>query len=244
MTHHSQSSALTIQKFVNTLEKHPTFHPIFNPWFMHDRENDENSQAPQIRKAHLIEYLELRHQKTKFLLIAEAIGYQGGHFSGIAMTSERILLGGKTQEKIFPQDVIHTQAQRTSRPSLRKDGFSEPTATIVWKTMLSSSIAPYEFVLWNAFPWHPLNSQHPTPLLSNRTPTPQEMQYASSFLDEFLSLFPQAQIIAIGKKCAERLAQMQIVVPSVRHPANGGANKFRQQMCAILRNVNGKAHSL
>lgn len=244
MTHNSKSSVLTIQEFVHTLAKHPTFEPIFNPWFMHDRENDENSQAPQIRKAHLIEYLQLRHQKTKFLLIAEAIGYQGGHFSGIAMTSERILLGEKTQEKIFPQDVIQTQAQRTSRPALKKDGFSEPTATIVWKTMLSSSIDPYEFVLWNAFPWHPFNSQHPTPLLSNRTPTPQEMQYASSFLHEFLSLFPQAQIIAIGKKCEERLAQMEIVAPSVRHPANGGASKFRQQMFTILSKVNGKTHSL
>ena len=80
---------------INTfLDKLQSYHSeqVFNPWRDFDTSCDIGPQAPVIRSANLRRYLELRAD-AHYLFIAEALGYQGGHFSGIAITSERILLG-------------------------------------------------------------------------------------------------------------------------------------------------------
>ena len=75
------------------------------------------------------------------------------------MTSERILLGKKKDDCIEPEDVFSSiKPRRTSKTAKCPDGFSEPTATIVWSTLLKLGLPPEQFVLWNAFPWH---SFHP-----------------------------------------------------------------------------------
>ena len=49
-----------------------------------------------------------------------------------------------------------------------KNGFTEPTATIVWKQMVDVlRVSPTNFVLWNAFPFHPYSENK---ILSNRKP--------------------------------------------------------------------------
>ena len=58
----------------------------FNPWGESDPLHDCDQQGPQIRRRQLQQYLGERHGSGKTLLLAEAIGYQGGHFSGIPMT--------------------------------------------------------------------------------------------------------------------------------------------------------------
>ena len=82
---------MTIDEFLHALQQ---FHGdgCFNPWGEYDPSCDIGPEAPVIRSANFRRYLQLR-QQARFLFIAEGLGYQGGHFSGMAMTSERILLG-------------------------------------------------------------------------------------------------------------------------------------------------------
>ncbi|MBF0286381.1 MAG: uracil-DNA glycosylase [SAR324 cluster bacterium] len=229
----------TIQQFIKSLKNKPSSDHVFNPWYDCDPDNDENTEAPNIRKAHLQYYLEQRKDSARYLLIAEAIGYQGGHFSGIAMTSERILLGHQHLKGIHPHHVFqHHTPKRTSHPDKRPKGFSEPTATIVWGSLLQMQLNPYEFVLWNAVPWHPYQPSHPNGMLSNRTPTSYELEYSWPFLLSFLKLFPSSRVIAIGQKCAATLQSLRLDCPVVRHPANGGATQFREQIYAFLSKDN------
>lgn len=82
---------MTIKEFIAALQQVHS-ETSFNPWADYDPSCDIGPQAPLIRAANLKRYLELR-QEARYLFIAEGLGYQGGHFSGMAMTSERILLG-------------------------------------------------------------------------------------------------------------------------------------------------------
>ncbi len=206
---------------------------VFNPWGESDSEHDCDHQGPQVRSRQLQKYLAERIGTAKTLLLAEAIGYQGGHFSGIPMTSERLLLGGLSHKNLRAELVFNDlPAQRTSKPELRPQGFTEPTATIVWGFLVDQGIDPRSVVLWNAFPWHPY--QPKKGLLSNRTPTDTELAAGHRVLWEMLELGQYEQIVAVGEKSFSQLQQLDISATKVRHPANGGAGKFRAQMLALL----------
>ncbi len=217
-----------ISKFVESLKRTPR--GLFNPWYHQDKKNDLVPNAPDIRRKQLETYLTERQQSAKYLFIAEALGYQGGHFTGIAMTSERILLGFQEEKYgVKPEHVFKTeQPNRTSRPDLIEKGMSEPTATIMWGALKDLGIDPYEVVLWNAVPWHPYNPDKG--MLSNRTPLAGEMEAGLKHLKKFISLFNNPKIVAVGRKCEQSLSELGIEYIGVRHPANGGAPKFRRQL--------------
>src|SRR6266567_3140837 len=113
----------SIGKFLRRLKNSPSS-AVFNPWWQVDKENDFAPSAPRIRREQLRAYLRDRLGKARLAVIGEALGYRGGHFSGIPMTSERLLLGRKTG--IAPQRILlEIRPQRTSKPQKRPDGFSE-----------------------------------------------------------------------------------------------------------------------
>lgn len=209
---------------------------FFNPWFDQDHKHDISPRAPQIRKEQLRAYLSERLASAKYLFIAEALGYQGGHFSGIAMTSERILLGHHEPVHGIPaQGTFQTvERRRTSKFAVNAKGMSEPTATIMWKALYKLGINPYEVVLWNALAWHPYDTDKG--MLSNRTPTDAELEKGFPALRAFLDLFPNRKIIAVGRKCEHVLDEFGTDYIPVRHPANGGAPKFRRQVKELMRN--------
>ncbi len=209
---------------------------VFNPWGDVDLEHDRDNQGAEIRRRQLLHYLQERIGVADILLCAEAIGYQGGHFSGIPMTSERLLLGGLSHKNLSPEMVFRGLIpQRTSREDLKPLGFTEPTATIVWGFLADQGIDPRRVILWNAFPWHPYHPEKG--LLSNRTPKDEELAVGHQMLLQLLELGQFKQVVAIGEKSAQQLQSLGIAANKVRHPANGGAGKFRTQMLELLERV-------
>ena len=226
-------STKSVEKFIRLLKKSPSG-AVFNPWWKVDEENDIARQAPRIRREQLRAYLCDRLGKARLTIIGEALGYRGGHFSGIPMTSERILLGRKTD--IVPEHILlGIKPRRTSQSRKCPDGFSEPTATIVWGSLLGLGLKPEQFVLWNAFPWHSFDQRRG--MLSNRMPTRRERSAGLAVLKTFLGLFPCNEIVALGNVAASQLKELNIESHRVRHPASGGAKRFRQQIGKIVKNL-------
>ena len=215
-----------LDKFLRLLKASPDG-AVFNPWWEIDQKNDIGPHSPAIRRKHLAVYFRERLGKARLAIVGEALGYRGGHFSGIPMTSERILLG---KQAVILSGI---KPRRTSKPSVCLDGFSEPTATIVWSALLKIGVLPDEFVLWNAFPWHSFDPHRG--LLSNRMPNKSEQLSGRPVLKAFLELFPCQQIVALGKIAAAQLEQLGLNAHCVRHPASGGAKLFRQQIAEIVR---------
>src|SRR5215471_6637682 len=190
----------SIKNFIRMLRQSPPG-AVFNPWWQIDEENDISSHSPAIRRKHLAVYFSERLGKARVAIVGEALGYRGGHFSGIPMTSERMLLGRNKKVQLRSSDFLSgMRPRRTSKPDKCGDGFSEPTATIVWGTLLRLGLKPDEFVLWNAFPWHSFDSSRG--LLSNRMPNKSEQLSGRPVLKAFLELFPSERIMALGKIAA------------------------------------------
>lgn len=208
----------------------------FNPWADHD-ERYEIENAVAIRRKNLEDYLALRLGKARILLIAEACGYQGGHFSGIAMTCERMLLD--LHPVVDSAMVLGHQGNRTSRkespllkPIQQAKGFNEPTDSVVWSACLEAGLGPNDFLLWNIFPFHPYKRGN---LLTNRTPADDELAAGLACTRSLLSLTGPLPIFAIGKKSENTLTEAGFSVTGLRHPANGGANIFRSQLKEALK---------
>src|ERR1051326_7726279 len=114
-----------VDNFLRLLKRSPSG-AVFNPWWEADRQNDIGRNAPGVRRRQLRAYLQERLGSAKVAVIGEALGYRGGHFSGIPMTSERILLGKKKSNGIEPDHVFSCiKLHRTSKPEKCPDGFSE-----------------------------------------------------------------------------------------------------------------------
>lgn len=219
-----------IDEFLQLLYDTPasTFErPVFNPW----RDNDpldadtvEKStlwpwMGPQGRRARLRNHLDCQ---ADFVLIGEAPGYQGAHFSGVAFTSEPLIIANQVPR-------IVASGERITK---RDKPFNEPSATIVWRALYELGIQE-RTVMWNAFPFHPHEPDKP---LSNRTPTKRELLAGVPLLSKLLDLHPFANLVAIGKKSQELLGVMGFKPDAcVRHPAYGGATQFSEGLCAFVR---------
>lgn len=182
---------------------------LFNPWRDHCP-NDAFGNGPVEKLERLALHLDCQ---ADYILIGEAPGYQGCRYSGIAFTSERLLSEGG-----IPRLPVVS-----ARLSTRRLPFSEPSATIVWKTLYRLGIAE-RTILWNAVQLHPHRSDN---IWSNRTPRPDEIALGKPALALLIESFPNAKLIAVGKKSEELLQKMGVLVSgAVRHPAFGGAAEF------------------
>jgi hypothetical protein len=237
--------------FVQCLAEWPRRANVFNPWSQTDERDQPGVNAPLIRQRQLAAYLQARQTSVKVILIAEALSCRGGRFTGVAMTSERILLGNDAKLNSFatgpdrspPPDYLPGPATRTScrdalsRMTDRDYGVYERTASVVWHTMLANGFGPTEFALWNAFPFHPFADEDTE---SNRSPSKDELHSTGQILTDFIGLFPRCvRFVALGRKAESALQShaMRPLPEVVRHPtaraakpANGAAQGETQPM--------------
>lgn len=177
------------------------------------------SKASQIRKENLRLYLNKMFQiKPKILLLGEAPGYRGCGVTGVPFTSERILT-----KNMFFMDLGFT--------TIHQDPFleSEISATIVWNELKNYPDKP---LIWNIFPFHPHKIDHKG---VNRTPNKDELETGAKYLKKLLTIFSIDKIIALGRKPESKIKDLDFDYSYVRHPANGGKNKFVLGMRDVLK---------
>jgi hypothetical protein len=220
-----------MQLLFDSLKNNPRS-SVFNPWFDVDTENDMNTLCPSKRLNNLKYYL-IERLEAEYLFVAEALGYQGGHFTGIPLTSERLILGGKISKGILPDHISKSTLERTSKVELKRDGFSEPTATVVWEHILKLKIDSRIIIFWNAFPWHPYNNK--IGILSNRTPTETELNQGRVVLKELLAEFRFKKIVEVGNEAFESLKKAELDIIKVRHPSYGGIPEFKRQIEQVFQ---------
>lgn len=207
---------------------HPHFPGMFNPW-SEVSEMDLDREGYLLRQERLYQHWSV--SKPQLVLIGEAAGYQGCRFSGIPFTSERLILEGR---------IPRISGDLAKRISSRERPWSEPSATIVWKTLDALKITE-STVLFNTVPWHPEGDKGP---LSNRTPKVPEKKAGEVYLRRFLALFPEVPVAALGNIASKALADLGITHHPVRHPAYGGATKFREGLHALLNTVKERSMTL
>lgn len=209
---------------------------VFNQWDEPPSAFDCDD-APAIRRNNLREYLRAR-PRPRYLFIGEAPSWRGTRFSGIPMTSERILL--RRHPSLRSIEVIPgAPGRRTSRTDANypphcnpADGLAESSATRLWETVRDCHLLPTDFVLWNAMPWHPLKNGT---ALSNRDSarfTCEEMEAARHFLRWVLhDLYPSVPSVALGNYGARELLKAEC--RAVSHPVERRGH-FRDELSRML----------
>lgn len=205
--------------FAKLIEAVPSGVPgMFNPW-KERCEHDTAINTLDARRERLAQHLDC---DARLICIGEAPGYQGCRTSAVAFTSERLLLEG----------AIPRIPPPAGRLSDRHIPFSEPSATIVWKTLYRLGVAE-QTILWNAVQLHPFK---PGNIWSNRTPIDSEIALGLPALRILVAAYPGARIVAVGQKAGGLLRDAGIAIAgAVRHPANGGATQFADQLQALIQ---------
>ena len=179
--------------------------------------------AAALRRANVVRYLLERTEQAPVLLVGEAMGYAGGRFSGIAFTAERTLLGW---------------GEGWATTSVRPEGFAEQSGSIV-HGLLRELDVERRVLLWNVVPAHP---HRPGVPLSNRLPTQGERRAGGEVLAGLLALVQPLGVVPVGRTAERTLAELGVDCEApVRHPANGGATRFRAEAGAAVRRLLGVA---
>jgi uracil-DNA glycosylase len=179
-----------------------------------------------VRRRNLRLYLEdLDAIGPRTLLIGEAPSYRGGRLTGIAFVSESLMLRGveHTRGRTLGEDRGFRKATLSVKPS------TEASATMVWATISRLDPLP---ILWNALPFHPFHAGNPR---SNRVPTSAELAIGARFIEMLLRLFDIDVVIAIGNQADASLERLGIAHEKVRHPSQGGKQKFVAGMARLLQ---------
>jgi hypothetical protein len=176
------------------------------------------------RRANLVRYLTLLgDQRPTTLLLSEAPGYRGTTVTGIPFMSAR---------------------EATAKPGLvtgdaAGDGFLVPAdAPIRWEAssaavwnVLGEIDAPLP-VLWATYPHHPFVAGDP---LTNRAPRRPEVAAGIPVALALAALFGIERIVAVGRVAQRALLDNGVEAAAVRHPAQGGARIFAEQVTALSR---------
>lgn len=225
-----------VDEFILLLKNFKKLDNVFNPWKDFDKKYDLETNAPDIRCNNLRNYL-LDRKNAKCILIAEAPGYQGCHFSGVPLTSERLILTNAYGAFKKMNRSSCMQKLTNLSKTIQNQGFCEPTATIVWKLINELDFNFNDFVFWNAFAFHPYECD--SNILTNRRPTQKEIESNKIILEKLIGkdgVFPNIKIIPVGNVSENCLNWLNFRhEEKVRHPSYGGANDFKKGVVEILK---------
>jgi uracil-DNA glycosylase len=177
------------------------------------------------KRANLRLYLSrMREAGTKTILVGEAPSHRGGRLTGVPFLSETIMLTGVTGTGLFGPGSGFTRATKLPRLS------TEASATIVWGAIGTLDPPP---LLWNAYPFHPFHAGNES---SNRAPSREEIAIGQPFLVALLRLFEIETVVAVGNHASATMTELGIPHEKVRHPSNGGKQKFVEGVGRICQN--------
>lgn len=190
---------------------------VFNPW----RDDDPLDCTPGGAKRRAARLRAHFACDPVVILLGEAPGYQGCHFSGVPFTNEKLILQGS-----IPRITA------THRLTTRERPWCEPSATIVWRNLHDLGLAEHT-ILWNTFAWHP---HKPGNALSNRPPQRGELDAGVAVLRRVLEHFAGIPVVPVGQVAARTLTKLGVrALSPVRHPSMGGATEFRRGLDRLRR---------
>jgi hypothetical protein len=106
----------------------------------------------------------------------------------------------------------------------------EASSRVFWQTM-----AQWQGPLplsWPVYPHHPFVAGKPQ---TNRTPRSSEVRAGGPVALELINALGIETVVAVGRKAQGALAEAGIEAPAVRHPAQGGARMFTDQLLCLNR---------
>jgi uracil-DNA glycosylase len=205
-----------IEAFVSRLASTPAGPNSVNPYDSAEKQN-------AIRRRNLTRYLrQLAERRPRVLLVGEAPGYRGMRITGVPFTNTVLLRGG------IPHFGLLGEENGYELPEVPPGVSPEPTATVMWQTLVELDFLP---ALWSAFPLHPHRPGVPR---SNRTPTGREAAAWSWSWQALQELLEIERVVAVGNIAAASLARSGYDVPRVRHPAHGGKVLFASGLRELL----------
>ena len=137
MTSFDTNQIAKVQQFIDWLGQYRD-ELVHNPWGEVNPDLEivrPDFDAAQVRRNNLMAYLLPRLGRSKIFVVAEAVGYQGGRFSGIAITCERMLLDSGTSDNA----CYITKNQLSCEPYAKTD----PTGTGVQRAYGYGSMECY-----------------------------------------------------------------------------------------------------
>ncbi|WP_426625568.1 uracil-DNA glycosylase [Leifsonia sp. McL0607] len=165
------------------------------------------------RERNLRRYLAMPHASV--LLLGEAPGWRGMTVTGVPFVSGREAEAGVVPGLELPE---HPQA------------LWEASSRVVWAT-LRDWRGPIP-LSWPVYPLHPFVAGDPR---SNRTPRPAEVRDGVPVALELIRALGIETVVAVGRKAQGAIAASGLVAPAIRHPAQGGAVLFAQQLVELNR---------
>jgi hypothetical protein len=178
----------------------------------------------RLRAHNLRRYLELVAQgRPRVLLVAEAPGYRGHTVTGIPFMSMRQL---SAVPGLITGDPDGDGFRLPADPAANW----EASSAAVWGAMARWS-GPLP-VFWPIYPHHPHEPGRPA---TNRTPRAAEVAAGTPVALALAEAFDIATVVAVGRKSQGALARNGVTASAVRHPAQGGARIFADQLAVLNR---------
>ncbi|WP_218136724.1 uracil-DNA glycosylase family protein [Actinacidiphila guanduensis] len=188
--------------------------------FLYGPEPDGRLRERNLRRYHELVAATMDARGPRVMMVGEAPGYRGHTISGVPFTSVR---------------------QLTARPGLitgapEGDGFEVPehpaarweqSSAIVWRA-LAAWRGPLPLI-WAVYPHHPHEPGHPA---TNRPPRATEVAAGAPIALSLAEAFGITDFLTVGRKAQGALARAGIQATPLRHPAQGGARAFTEQLAA------------